>query len=74
MFLLHISLARIFHKRAPDLACPLPLYGSFAQSTVLPGTALQHKIPKSDKVLGFGILRRPISHIHVVVREILGSL
>ena len=43
-------LTRKFHTRAPALACPLSLYGSFAQSTVLPGTALPLKIPQSDKV------------------------
>ena len=43
-------LTRKFHKRAPALACPLSLYGSYAQSTVLPGTALPLKIPQSDKV------------------------
>ncbi|WP_257295281.1 hypothetical protein, partial [Endozoicomonas sp. YOMI1] len=31
-------------------------------------------IPQSDKVPGFGILRRPTSHIRVVLREIRGSL
>ncbi len=53
------NLTRIFHQRAPALACSLPLYVSYAQSTVLP--ALPDKISWSDKVPGFAFALPPTS-------------